>query len=120
MIQPLAVRCISKTEAFAEKFRAALTRREPAIRDFFDIDYGVRKLELISRSEEMIGLVNEKLAVPGNYTVNVSNERLVALRGQVEAQLKPVLRESDFQAFDLDRSFNIVAEMAKSLNQVKH
>jgi len=31
--------CIDLTEALAEKMRAALTRREPAIRDFFDIWY---------------------------------------------------------------------------------
>ena len=30
-------------EAYAEKIRAALTRREPAIRDFFDIDHAVRR-----------------------------------------------------------------------------
>ena len=33
-----------KSEALTEKFRAALSRREPAIRDFFDIDYAVRRL----------------------------------------------------------------------------
>ena len=31
--------CLSLEEMMAEKTRAALTRREPAIRDFFDIRY---------------------------------------------------------------------------------
>jgi predicted nucleotidyltransferase component of viral defense system len=43
LVMPITVRCIEKIEALAEKFRAALSRREPAIRDFFDIDYAVRK-----------------------------------------------------------------------------
>jgi predicted nucleotidyltransferase component of viral defense system len=115
MIAPLPVRCISKKEAFAEKFRAALTRREPAIRDFYDIDYAVRKLALDPRDDDMVQMVRQKLAVPGNDTVDVSSARLEALRQQVEPQLKPVLRELDFQEFDLERSFRAVAQVANNL-----
>lgn len=115
MVPPQPVRCISKTEAFAEKFRAALTRREAAIRDFYDIDYSVRKLALDPRNENMVQLIRQKLAVPGNDAVDVSNERLATLRQQVEPQLKPVLRESDFQDFDLERAFKTVAEVVKNL-----
>jgi hypothetical protein len=43
--------------------------------------------------------------------IKVTDNRL---RQQVDPQLKPVLRESDFQEFDLERAFQIVAEMAKS------
>jgi predicted nucleotidyltransferase component of viral defense system len=112
MVPPLPVRCISKVEAFAEKFRAALTRREPAIRDFYDIDYSIRKLALDPRDENMVKLVRQKLAVPGNEAVDVSSQRLAILRQQVESQLKPVLRDPDFQEFALDRAFNSVSEMA--------
>lgn len=35
MVAPIKVRSIGMIEALAEKFRAALSRREPAIRDFF-------------------------------------------------------------------------------------
>ena len=42
----MSVPCISLAEAFAEKFRAALSRLDVAIRDFFDLDYAVRKLKL--------------------------------------------------------------------------
>ncbi len=115
MVPPLPVHCISKMEAFAEKFRAALTRREPAIRDFYDIDYAVRKLALNPREQEMVQMVSQKLAVPGNEAVDVSNERLAALQKQVEPQLKPVLREVDFNEFDLERAFQIVAEIAKTI-----
>lgn len=33
------IKCFSLDEMMAEKIRAALTRREPAIRDFFDVRY---------------------------------------------------------------------------------
>ncbi len=39
LMKPVMLPCISKIEAFAEKFRAAMTRREVAIRDFYDIDH---------------------------------------------------------------------------------
>jgi hypothetical protein len=46
LVEPLKLRSISRLEAFAEKFRAALSRREVAIRDFYDLDYAIGK-ELI-------------------------------------------------------------------------
>ena len=113
MVAPIRPRCMSKAEAFAEKFRAALSRREVAIRDFYDIDYAVRKLGLQPRGEEMIRLVKKKLNVPGNEPVDVSQDRLAALRQQLEPQLKLVLRAGDFREFDLNRAFRVVAEMAK-------
>lgn len=117
MVPSVPVHCISKMEAFAEKVRAALTRRQPAIRDFYDIDYSVRKLALDPRDENMVELVRQKLQVPGNDAVDVSTERMAALRQQVEPQLKPVLRDSDFQEFDLERAFHSVAEIANLLER---
>ena len=110
------VLCISRREAFAEKFRAALSRQEVAIRDFFDIDYAVRTLGLQPDDETLVELVQAKLAVPGNEPVNVSPERLTTLRQQLVSQLEPVLRERDFRAFDLDRAFGVVADMAGRLS----
>ena len=37
------------------------------------------------------------------------------LKRQVQAQLRPVLREADYAAFDLDRAFGIVADVARAL-----
>lgn len=117
MIIPISARCISMKEAFAEKFRAALSRREVAIRDFFDIDYATRTLGLEPDDAEFVGLVQGKLAVPGNDPVDVSAERLVSLRRQLDPQLRPVLLGRDFQAFDLERAFAIVAKMADRLSK---
>ena len=116
LLKPLEVRCIAKMEAFAEKFRAALSRREVAVRDFFDLDYAVRRLGLRSGNPELIDLVRRKLFVPGNEPVDVSANRLAALRQQVGPQLQPVLRAEDFAEFDLERAFQIVTRMAAKMS----
>ncbi len=113
MVPPVAVRCISRMEAFAEKFRAALSRREAAIRDFYDIDYAVRRLDLRPQDPTLVELVRQKLAMPGNEPADVSEARLATLRRQLDAQLKPVLRDRDFAEFDLERAFRTVARMAE-------
>jgi hypothetical protein len=101
----------------AEKLRAALSRREVAIRDFYDVDYAVRKLTLRVLEPQLFGLVRQKLEVPGNDPVDVSPARLAALRPQLEPQLKSVLRAPDFEEFDLDRAFITVAEVAAALGR---
>jgi len=96
----------------AEKLRAALSRREVAIRDFFDIDYAVRNFGFHPLEATIIEMVRQKLAVPGNEPVDISPERMATLRRQLDSQLKPVLRAKDFAAFDLDRAFSTVSDVA--------
>ena len=60
MVAPIAVRSIDANEAWAEKFRAALSRREPAIRDFYDVDYAVRRCGLMPENKKFITLVNSR------------------------------------------------------------
>ena len=110
--EPLVLNCMAKREAFAEKFRAALSRREVAVRDFFDLDYAVRRLGLQPEDGGLIDLVRKKMAVPGNDRVDVSENRLTMLQRQLESQLRPVLRARDFVDFDLERAFRIVKDVA--------
>jgi hypothetical protein len=84
-----------------------------AIRDFYDIDYAVRRLDLQPQDPGLIELVRQKLAVPGNDPVDVSDTRLAMLRRQLGSQLKPVLRGRDFAEFEPERAFRIVAQMAE-------
>ncbi|MBU2028227.1 MAG: nucleotidyl transferase AbiEii/AbiGii toxin family protein [Pseudomonadota bacterium] len=108
----IPVPCLSWNEAMAEKLRAALSRREAAIRDFYDVDYAVRKRGFLPLESAMTDLVRQKLAVPGNEPVDLSEERLAALRQQLHTELKTVLREKDFREFDLERAFRIVKDVA--------
>jgi len=114
-VPEIKVPCISKDEALAEKFRAALTRREVAIRDFYDLDYAVRKLGLKPQNAELVALVRQKMAIPGNDAVDVGPHRLADLRRQMETRLRPVLRQRDYEEFDLDRAFTVVTAMARLL-----
>ena len=112
-VSSVAVNSISKPEATAEKFRAALTRREPAIRDFYDLDFLVRKHGMNPEDDDLIALVRNKLTVPGNEPIVIGEDRLTHLRSQLNARLQPVLREKDFSEFDLDRAYNMVAQMGQ-------
>jgi predicted nucleotidyltransferase component of viral defense system len=110
-IEPVPVNALSMRESYAEKFRAALTRREPAIRDFYDIDYASRTGKLDIAEVRLLELVSNKLAVPDNDPINISEEKLSTLRTQLETRLRPVLRNSDYESFDLDRAFDIVKNL---------
>lgn len=117
MVPTVAVPCITRKEAFAEKFRAALSRRDVAIRDFFDLDHAMHKLNLVPSDGDLVAMVKQKLSIPKNEPVNVDVERLAQLRGQVDGRLRSVLRAKDFAAFNLDRAFGIVASMADAVSR---
>jgi len=105
------VRVLSLREAYAEKVRAALTRKEPAIRDFFDIDYALLRGLFNPREQAVLNLIAEKLAVAGNHPVDISDAKVTALKGQIEGQLKPVLRARDYEGFDLQRVKDLLVEV---------
>lgn len=114
-LAPVPVSCLSFAEAMAEKLRAALSRREAAIRDFYDIDYAILRKGFRFDEPSLLALTREKLAIPGNDPLDVSPARLDRLRTQLHAQLKPVLRERDFGTFDLERAIATVRAVAQAL-----
>ena len=116
-VPPLPIPCLSREEAMAEKLRAALSRHEPAIRDFYDIDHAVRRVGFDVQDANVIRLLKTKLAVPGNAAVDTSPARLEILRSQLESRLRPVLREQEFREFDLDRAFGVVAQAGDAVGQ---
>jgi len=112
----VAIECLSWEEAMAEKLRAALTRRVPAIRDFYDVYYGVTKLNLIVLDPQLVEVVRAKLEVSKRDLIDVSGERLTSLRAQVDTELQPVLRPEDFAEFDLDWTFSKMRLLAAVLD----
>ena len=115
MVPDISVNCIAMTEAMAEKFRAALSRRGVAIRDFYDLDYAISRLGLDPADPHVVDMVRQKLAVPGNPPVDVSSERLADLKRQYTTRLRTVLPTREFHAFDLDQAVHHVAGMAERL-----
>lgn len=115
-VTAFGVACLSRRELYAEKFRAALSRRDPAIRDFFDLDHGHRSGRIDPDDRSLLALVRRKLAIPGNIQVDLSAGRLTTLRTQISSQLAPVLRPQDLADFDLDRAWTMAARFAAQLS----
>ncbi len=107
---PFLVCAMSLQEAYAEKIRAALTRRDPAIRDLFDIDNAVRKGLLQCHAPEFLALVSQKLALTKD-PVDTSSQRTETFARQIETELKPVLRVADYGEFALDRVIDLLTEI---------
>lgn len=116
LLPNFTVGAMTMREAYAEKLRAALTRKEPAIRDFFDLFHAVREIGLDTHDPEFLSMVRAKLKVPGNAPVDFSAERKQDLDRQLEGQLKPVLRPADFDRFNLDEAFELVCNMAEAIS----
>ena len=112
LVPDIDLTTLSMQEAIAEKLRAALTRLEPAIRDFFDIDYLASGNKIDLNDQHLFQLLTEKLKVPGNPPIDLSPARKEKLKTQINTELKPVLRPVDFESFDLDRAFGLVARIA--------
>lgn len=104
LVDTYPVVALSYAEAMAEKVRAALCRSEVAIRDFFDVDHAVRNAGFDPAQAGFADLVVRKLAIPRTPVPDLSDERIMQLERQVEAQLRPVLREQEFRQFDLARA----------------
>lgn len=111
-IPPVAIMCIDLIEALAEKFRAALSRKDVAIRDFYDIEHAARHLDLNANTADVIDLVRQKLTVPGNLPIDVGDERIAALHRQMDTRLRTVLRDAEFDTFDLNHAIGLVTAMA--------
>jgi predicted nucleotidyltransferase component of viral defense system len=115
VMSEITIAVLSLREACAEKVRAALSRREPAVRDFFDLDHIMAAGIVDPASPEMLRLVRSKLSVPGNDAPDLSESRLAAVHAQVESQLRPVLRARDFGRFDLQRSVALLRRIVAAL-----
>jgi len=111
----IEVRVLSLIETYAEKARAALSRREPAIRDFYDLDFAMQRGIIDLMDHDLLRLLRAKLAIAGNQPIDISDGRLLILRNQINAQLRPVLRPSDFAAFDIDRPIEALRSVAEML-----
>lgn len=113
------ISCINLKEAVAEKIRAWLTRKTPAIRDFFDIRYIKHHSDFNFQDPELKKLIIKKLEdVNFEYTVSledmgnkdkINNYNL--LKMQIETDLKPVLKDQ----FDFD-----LPEIYKFILDFKH
>ena len=116
LIPAFTVQALGMKEAYAEKVRAALTRKEPAIRDLFDLFHAVRTMNLDLDDHDFLIMVKQKLDVPGNATVDISLEYKRELDRQLEGQLRPVLRPADFDSFNMNEAFELIGRVANAVS----
>ena len=79
------------------------------------MDHAVQRGALDTGDRALLDLLRRKLLVPGTAPVDVSSDRARRLRPQLEAELRPVLREQDFRQFDLERAFDTIRTVAQRL-----
>lgn len=104
LLSAATIFCLSTKEAFAEKIRAALTRKDAAIRDLFDLDHAIRHRKINLRDPDLLNLARLKLNIPDIGTVYNYQTRIDAMRKQLTTELQPVLRPADYAGFDFDKA----------------
>jgi predicted nucleotidyltransferase component of viral defense system len=106
---------LSWMEAVAEKLKAAISRKDVAIRDYYDLWY-ISESGFDFHDKNFIKLFKRKVvdeSYVGNYKENfgLSADKLSFLRKQIDNLLKPVIRSGE--EFDLDRvlqRFNVILQ----------
>jgi predicted nucleotidyltransferase component of viral defense system len=113
-VAPVMVSALDVTEAYAEKVRATLTRRDPAPRDLYDLYHAVESGVLDWRNEGFLKLVARKVAdeLASDW---LAPARIEAFRRGLEPELRPVLRPDAFDAFDFAGALVTMTSVANAL-----
>lgn len=106
---------LSWKEAVAEKLKAAITRKEAAIRDYYDL-WHISEFGFDFYDKNFIKLFKRKMndaSYEGDYKENfgLNADRLSILRKQIDGLLKPVIRSGE--EFNLDKvleRFNLILQ----------
>lgn len=98
---------LSLTEAVAEKLKAAITRKDLAIRDYYDL-WHIAESKFDFRNKHFISIFNKKLqdeGYKGDYQHNfgLSGDAIELLQRQISTDLIPVIRVGE--QFDLHNVF---------------
>ncbi|MGM0367990.1 MAG: nucleotidyl transferase AbiEii/AbiGii toxin family protein, partial [Actinomycetota bacterium] len=102
------ITCLSIKEAVAEKMKAAVTRREPAIRDFYDLWY-ISESYFDFKDPDFIKIFRKKLedeSFTGNfkYNLGLNKKSLENLNKQIESMLTPVIKINE--KFEITKVLN--------------
>ena len=107
---------LTLNEAVAEKLRAAITRKEVAIRDYYDLWF-IAEAKFDFKDKHFLSIFKKKLEsekYKGNYSHNfgLDLKAIESLHKQVETELIPVIRVGE--SFDLNKvleRFNVIFNM---------
>ena len=107
IFQPIKVIGLSKDEAYAEKVRAALTRKEPAIRDIYDLWQAFEQKVITMDNPEWIAMTKRK-CFAYDLTDCCSAKRKAVFQSGIKTDLHPVLRSDVADAFDFDAAWEMM------------
>ena len=107
LIVPGKVLSMSFNEAAAEKLKAAITRRDVAIRDYYDL-WCIAESGFDFTKKKFIRIFKKKLAeedYKADYRIDfgLTSDQIDILQRQVKTDLLPVIHIND--SFDLDMTF---------------
>lgn len=108
------VSALSVEETFAEKVRAALTRVEPAIRDFFDI-WAASKTGVLPTTEKFLSMTSKKLDFDKHAKLDLSFSKRKTLESQITHELNVVLKSETAKQFVLAEAWELVESIQKRL-----
>lgn len=115
-ITPYPVKIFNKLEAYAEKMRAALTRTQPVIRDFYDLHFALKN-KIIELSDPIYtNLVRSKLAITKKAPIDLSEIKLKKLQAQIATELLPTLSSKVENDFDLEKIFSKLIKYCDKLS----
>lgn len=102
------VRCLSYEEAVAEKLRAAITRRDVTVRDYYDL-WQIALSDFKFHRKLFVSLFKKKLAEDGyrgDFRLSFGRNavEITQIREQVKTDLLPVIRAGE--EFDIDLVFD--------------
>jgi predicted nucleotidyltransferase component of viral defense system len=98
---------LSLNEAVAEKLKAAITRKEVAIRDYYDLWF-ISEAKFDFKNKQFLAILKKKLEAEkykGDYSLNfgLDKDSLELLYRQIDTELMPVIRIGE--TFDLNQVF---------------
>jgi predicted nucleotidyltransferase component of viral defense system len=105
LIEKGKVLALSLEESVAEKLKAAISRINPAIRDYYDLGHFIRNKFDFNRSD-FLKMVDKKLRFDGykkdySYNLGLSEQAIQELKRSINANLILMIRRDE--KFDLDK-----------------
>lgn len=113
-LPPIAARALSRPEAYAEKVRAALTRREPAIRDLYDFWRGLQGGFIPQDDPDWLTLTRRKCQGL-DLADACSDNRFEQFRRGLATDLLPVLKSGTIDSFPFLEAWNRLRELHAKL-----
>ncbi len=118
-VSPVNILSLSLAEAYAEKIRAALCRKKLAIRDYYDLDYALKKNLITLENKDFINLIKKKVVHEKYFHDFRDIEVVKFLQTRIDSELAPTLKQSAINMFSLERAIEYLEKLTSELNKVE-